>query len=68
MSTEINGRIYYRTQEACRLAGISRATFFRWIEEGIIEDMATRDRRGWRLFTDEDINRIRAEAGRIKDW
>lgn len=68
MSTKVNGRIYYRTQEACRLAGISRATFFRWIGEGIIEDMAARDRRGWRLFTDEDVNRIRAEAGKVRDW
>jgi predicted site-specific integrase-resolvase len=65
MSTEINGKIYYRTLEACKIAGISRATFFRWIGEGIIEDMASRDRRGWRLFTEEDIEKMRAEANRV---
>lgn len=65
MSTEINGQTYYRTLEACRLAGISQATFFRWLREGVIEDRAIRDRRGWRLFTNEDIEIIKSEVGRI---
>lgn len=60
MPVVINGRRYYRTQEACREAGISRATWFRWLSENIIEDVKHRDRKGWRLFTDEDIERIKA--------
>jgi len=65
MSTRINGQTYYRTLEACKIAGISRATFFRWLKEGIVEDMASRDRRGWRLFTEEDIEKMSAEANRV---
>lgn len=65
MPTEIGGQNYYRTLEACRQAGISQATFFRWLREGVIEDRAIRDRRGWRLFTKEDIEIIKSEVGRI---
>jgi len=60
----MKGQTYYRTSEACKRAGISRATFFRWLKAGTIEDVAQRDRRGWRLFTQADIVRIRREAGR----
>jgi len=65
MPTIINGQTYYRTLEASKLAGISRATLFRWFREGIIEDMAIKDRRGWRLFTEEDIDKVRAEVNKI---
>ena len=65
MPTTISGQTYYRTLEACRLAGISQATFFRWLREGVIEDRASRDRRGWRLFTTDDIEIIKSEVGRI---
>jgi predicted site-specific integrase-resolvase len=65
MSIRINGQTYYRTSEACKLAGISRATLFRWISEAIIEDVAIKDRKGWRLFTEEDIEKIRSEANKI---
>ena len=64
MPVDINGQIYYRTSEACRKIGISRATLFRWLKEGIIEDTARKDRRGWRLFTERDIGRIKSEASR----
>ncbi len=65
MSTEINGQMYYRTSEVCKEVGISRATLFRWIKAGIIEDVMPRDRKGWRLFTEDDINRIKSEATRV---
>lgn len=61
----IDGQSYYRTSEACRRAGISKSTFLRWLKEGILEDVSHADRRGWRLFTEEDINRIKAEANKI---
>jgi hypothetical protein len=35
------------------------------LKTGILEKYY-KDRRGWRLFTEEDLNRIRAEAGKIK--
>ena len=65
MPIEIHGRIYYRTSEACKETGISRATLFRWLKEGILEE-SLRDRRGWRMFTRDDLSKIRAEATRIK--
>ena len=65
MAIEIDGQTYYRTLEACRKTGISRATLFRWLKDGILEK-SYRDRRGWRMFTEDDLNRIKAEAGRIE--
>lgn len=65
MPIEIDGRVYYRTTEACARAGISRATLFRWLKAGILA-RRLKDRRGWGIFTDEDLERIRAEARRIQ--
>ena len=65
MPIELRGETFYRTAEACQLAGISRATLFRWLAIGIIEDVHQRDRRGWRLFNDGDINRIKAEVDKV---
>jgi DNA-binding transcriptional MerR regulator len=65
MAIEIDGRIYYKTSEACKKAGISRATLFRWLKVGIL-DKYYKDRRGWRLFTEEDLDKIRTEARKIQ--
>jgi len=46
------------------MAGISRATLFRWISRGIIEDVPLKDRRGWRLFSQLNIDMLKAESGR----
>lgn len=61
-----NDKKFYQTKEAYAEAGISRATFFRWIKLGIIQDASTRDRRGWRLFTEAEVRRLKAEAQRIR--
>ena len=65
MPIEIDGQKYYRTSEACAKAGVSRATLFRWLKAGILEK-SYRDRRGWRIFTEDDLSKIQAEARRIK--
>ena len=65
MAIRINDQTYYRTSEACQRAGISKATLFRWFKVGIIEDVVPRDRKGWRLFTQDDINRIKSEASKV---
>ncbi len=65
MPIEIDKQTYYRTLEVCQKTGISRATLFRWISSGILPKLI-RDRRGWRLFTEADLNTIRAEATRIE--
>lgn len=65
MTVEIDGCKYYKTAEACQKTGISRATLFRWMKNGILDKYYT-DRRGWRLFTEEDLDKIRAEAHKIR--
>ena len=65
MAMRIDGQTYYRTSEACERAGISRATLFRWLRGGIVDSAVHRDRNGWRLFTQDDIDRIKSEANRI---
>lgn len=65
MSIEINGQIYYRTAEACIRTGISRATLFRWLKAGILKE-THRDRRGWRIFTDRDLDLLRQEAVTVR--
>ena len=65
MTISVDGKVYYRTAEACKLAGISRNTYFRWLREGLLPDVGMRDRRGWRLFTEEDLLRLTSEANRV---
>ena len=65
MSIEIDGHIYYKTSEACKKAGVSRATLYRWLKTGILEKHY-KDRRGWRIYTEEDVNKIRKEVKRIE--
>jgi len=65
MPVAINGQRYYRTSEACRMAGISRTTLLRWLREGNLKLPVYRDRRKWRLFTEEDVKRLNLEANRI---
>jgi len=66
MTTVITGKTYYRTAEACRIAGISKNTLFRWIREGLFPDVKQRDRRGWRLFTEEEVVTLKVEFNRIQ--
>ncbi len=65
MPVTVGGQTYYRTAEVCRMVGISRATLFRWLKEGIFREAAHRDRRGWRLFTEDEIDKLKAEANQI---
>ena len=73
VSEEIS-KLYYTACPRCkkyavsiwaRWAGISRATFFRWLKEGTIADVKHKDRKGWRLFTDEDIENLKKEANKV---
>jgi len=65
MSLLINDRKFYRISEACALAGISRETFLRWVREGSFADVKHRDFRGWRLFTDDDLARLKTKLNRV---
>ena len=66
MPITIDGETYYRTGDVSRMVGISRLTLLRWLSSGIIQGVVRRDRRGWRLFTEADISRIRDEANKIQ--
>jgi predicted site-specific integrase-resolvase len=65
MSIIIDGKQYYRTAEVCRNVGISRATLFRWLKDDVLSQSVHRDRRGWRLFTGEQVAKLKDEANRI---
>ena len=65
MPIQINGTTYYRTSEACLKTGISRATLFRWLKAGVLKK-CYRDRRGWRLFTEDELIKIQAEANKVE--
>ena len=65
MPREIDGKRYYEAIEVCKKVGISRPTLFRWLKRGLLIKLH-RDRRGWRLFTEEDLKKIQAEATRIE--
>ncbi len=66
MTLILNGKKYYRTAEACKIAGTSRNTYLRWVREGQINDVETRDRKGWRLFTEDNLRYLMNEVGRME--
>jgi predicted site-specific integrase-resolvase len=55
-------RLY--TAEAAKKAGISKATLLRWLKEGKVREVA-RDVRGWRVFNEEEVERIKEYANKI---
>lgn len=66
MSVVIKGKKYYRTREALQMAGISRATWYRWRAANIVSDVQQKDRRGWRLFTEREVKKLREFAQQVK--
>jgi len=67
MPVTINGVVYYHTNEACVMAGITKNTYLRWVATQNYPDVSFRDRRGWRLFTKEEVEKLRKEANKIQD-
>jgi predicted site-specific integrase-resolvase len=52
--------------EACEKAGTNRNTLLRWIREGRFSDVKTRDRNGWRLFGENDVERLKCEVNKLE--
>lgn len=50
----------FTTAEAAQMLSISKTTLLRWFKDQKIRDVA-RDRRGWRVFTTGDIEKIRED-------
>lgn len=67
MPVKLNGRTYYRTAEICQIVGIGRSTLFRWLRQNVVKEAQYRDRKGWRLFTEEDLRSLAAESSRIQE-
>ena len=65
MPVTIDGQTYYRTAEVYRMVGISRNTLYRWLQFGVLGECERRDRRGWRLFTQDEVDTLKEETGRI---
>jgi DNA-binding transcriptional MerR regulator len=51
--------------EVCRAAGISRSTLLRWLKSGLLPQSLHRDKRGWRLFKEADLDIVRSAANKI---
>ncbi len=66
MPVKINGRIYYRTAEVCQIIGIGKSTLFRWIRQNVVNDAEYRDRKGWRLFAEDELFSLKSETNKIQ--
>ncbi len=49
----------FSTVEAANCIGVSKNTLLRWLDEELIDDVQ-RDWRGWRVWMQRDIERIKA--------
>ena len=67
MPLEIGGVQYYRTTEAARNIGVSRSTLLRWLSQGRVAVPVRRDRNGWRVFNEEDLDILRIVADQIEE-
>lgn len=65
MPTTIGNLVVYRIGEALAAAGLSRATYFRWVKGGRVPDTHYKDRNGHRVFTEAELASLLAEAGRL---
>lgn len=67
MPLTIDGTTVYRIGEALQEAGVSRATYFRWIRDGRLADVRYRDRNGRRVFTKEEVHGLTCMAKKLID-
>ena len=59
MGIVIGDETYFRVAEAAYLSGISKSTLIRWIENGTFKRKILRDRNGWRIFSNSDIQELK---------
>jgi hypothetical protein len=62
MPIPLNGKTYYSAHETALAAGISKPTLLRWIKTKRINDSEKRNRNGWRLFAEPEVQAIRELA------
>jgi hypothetical protein len=49
----------YTTAQAAKQIAVCKNTLLRWVYEGLIPDVG-RDWRGWRMWSEKDINKAKA--------
>jgi predicted site-specific integrase-resolvase len=47
------------------MIGVSRNTLFRWLKDGVFNDIEYRDWRGWRLFTEAQVESIQRKTSQV---
>ncbi len=67
MSLTIDSQTYFRTAEVHRMLGISRNTLYRWLQKDILGSSERRDSRGWRLFTQDEVDTLKRAINRITE-
>jgi hypothetical protein len=48
------------------MVGIGKSTLFRWIRQNVVKDAECRDRKGWRLFAEDELNSLKSETNKIQ--
>jgi DNA (cytosine-5)-methyltransferase 1 len=54
----------YRLSQVAKIVDVAPITLKRWLLSGRVDEVQ-RDRNGWRVFTDEDVARIRDYAATL---
>ena len=60
----IGGKKYYRVSEVCKEIGIFKNTLYNWEKKGKIPKAYRDPMSKWRLYSKEDIERIKKISGR----
>jgi len=61
---KINRRKYYTVSGVCARLGIFKNTLYNWERKGKIPKAYRNPMSGWRLYTKNDIDRIKKLSGR----
>ena len=61
----IEGVTVYRIGEALQTAGVSRATYFRWVKQKRVSDTRFRDRNRRRVFTQAEVQQLAGLANKL---
>jgi len=48
------------------MVGIGKSTLFRWIRQNVVKDAQYRDRKGWRLFAEDEVLSLKLETNKIQ--
>jgi predicted site-specific integrase-resolvase len=62
VSVQIQDQRYYITPEVAEKAKVHKSTLFRWIAEGRIARPGLKDRKGWYLWTQEELDKVLEKA------